>query len=70
MQEVDECLPNFDYNVTSHVGREANKVAYFLANWGCSHSGRSIEMAWPPKPLEDDLNPLNVNLEQDIKESQ
>lgn len=69
VQEFGEILPSFDYLLTSHVRYEGNRVSDFLANWSCAHLGITIEMKWPPNPLENDLIPLQAILKKDNKDN-
>ena len=39
-------MKGVEYKITSHVKREGNKPADYLANWGCKEPSEGIDASW------------------------
>eukprot|EP00253_Pinus_taeda_P033811 PITA_33811 len=46
VKEIAELLKRIDYKIISHVRRKGNQAADWLANWGCSGRGTTIDSQW------------------------
>eukprot|EP00253_Pinus_taeda_P031278 PITA_31278 len=46
VKEIDVLLKRIDYRIISHVRRKGNQAADWLANWGCSGRGTTIDSQW------------------------
>ena len=54
-------LKSMDYKIISHVAREGNRAADFLANWGCKEG--KVDSSWPTimnKPEWETLNQIII----------
>eukprot|EP00253_Pinus_taeda_P015299 PITA_15299 len=46
VQDIAELLKGVDYKIFSHVKRNGNRAADFLANWGCKGRTGKIDSMW------------------------
>jgi len=66
IQDINELIQDFEYIIPTHSRRNGNKVADFLANWGCLHPGVNIDNPWINENGEAGMYQLTLTLNQDL----
>ena len=67
IQDMANILKCIEYKIISHVKREGNKAADFLANWACQEG--KVDGIWPTIMNKPGWETLNLIITQDGNEA-
>jgi hypothetical protein len=67
MEEVSQLLKKVQYLLPSHIKRKGNAAAYFLANWGCENTERSIDACQGQAIWDVELHSLQLIVNKDLQ---
>lgn len=65
IQGMAEILKRIEYKIINHVRRKGNKVADYLANWGCKEQGERVDNIWPTIMNKPRWEELTIIITQD-----
>lgn len=69
IQDLANIMKCVDYKIFNHVRRDGNKVADFLANWGCNEQDGKVDSIWPTHIDKPRWETLTLIITQDDNES-
>ena len=68
LQEIENLVNQLHYIIPSHTRRDCNEAADYLANWGCQHRDRHLDITPSARAWNIEFYSLQRIVDRDLRD--